>query len=271
MTRTPPPLLDVIIPVFNEGENILSVLAALERDVRTPFRVLICYDFDEESTIEVVRRSWHGSLDLHFVKNRGRGVHEAVMSGFAASDTPYVITLPADDDYNISLLDRMVAEAETGKLVVSASRFIPGGSMVGCRPLKAFLVRAASYSLRFLAGFPSGDATNGFRLFSRQLLNRVAVESTMGFTYSLELMAKCHRLGWAVSEVPAQWMERTKGQSNFKLLQWLPEYLRWYRYAFATTYLRPGPESVASPAQPGPERPLIWSLSEARQSAKAGE
>ncbi|MGH7682928.1 MAG: hypothetical protein ACREMT_01180, partial [Vulcanimicrobiaceae bacterium] len=70
------------------------------------------------------------------------------------------------------------------------------------------------------------------------------IQSTQGFTYSLELTAKCHRLRWNIGEVPAQWIERTRGSSRFRVLRWLPHYLRWCGYVFATTYLKRGPETV---------------------------
>ena len=55
---------------------------------------------------------------------------------------------------------------------------------------------------------------------------------------------KVHRLGWRVAEIPAVWFERKHGSSRFKVLQWLPAYLRWFRYAFATTFLRRPSETV---------------------------
>jgi hypothetical protein len=69
-------------------------------------------------------------------------------------------------------------------------------------------------------------------------MGEIAVESDRGFCYSIELLVKCHRLGWQIGEVPANWFERTSGSSRFQVLRWLPAYLRWYAYAFATTYLR---------------------------------
>ena len=72
----------------------------------------------------------------------------------------------------------------------------------------------------------------------------IPIESTSGFAYSIELLVKCHRLGWKVGEVPVSWYERKAGQSRFRVLRWLPQYLRWFFYAFATTYLRRGPDTV---------------------------
>jgi len=237
--------LDIVIPVYNEGANILKVLKALDAAVKTPARVLICYDRDDDDTLSTINEHWRdGRLPVVFVRNLGTGAHGAVMTGLRAGRSPYAIMYPGDDDYNAGILDAMVARAADGNDIVCASRFIPGGSMVGCPRLKAFLVRAAAASLFYLAALPARDPTNGFRLFSRRVIERIAVESTEGFTYSLELLVKVHRLRWRIAEVPARWFERSAGQSRFKVLKWIPAYLTWYFYAFATTYGRKPASSV---------------------------
>lgn len=229
--------VDLIIPVYNEGEVLLQLLTKVENECRASFRILICYDFDEDKTLDVLKK-YQGALEIVLVKNKGRGPHNAVISGFEYSTSKCVIVMPADDPYNIDVLDKMVASFKKGNEIVVASRFIEGGCMEGCPWLKAFLCRAASFTLHVFAFIPAEDASNGFRLFSRKLLETVKIESSRGFTYSLELLVKCHRLRWKIGEVPAVWYEREEGQSNFKVLQWLPMYLRWYFYGFATTWLR---------------------------------
>jgi dolichol-phosphate mannosyltransferase len=232
--------LDIVIPVYNEGANILRTLQSIARAVTTPKRVLICYDREEDDTLPVIRdnRAALGDLAVEFVRNSGRGAHGAVLSGFAASQTPFAVVLPADDDYNAGIIDALVARADNGCDIVCASRFMAGGSMVGCPWLKALLVRAGNFTLYHLARLPTRDASNGFRLFSRRTMDEIVIESERGFCYSIELLVKCHRLGWQIGEVPANWIERTSGSSRFQVLRWLPSYLRWYAYAFATTYLR---------------------------------
>jgi glycosyltransferase involved in cell wall biosynthesis len=240
------PELDIVIPVYNEGRNIVATLAALKRSVRTPARVLICYDHPADDTLPAIRGNpqAHEGLAVEFVRNAGRGAHGAVMTGFAASTAPFVLMYPADDDTNAPMLDRMVALARTGCDIVCASRFTPGGAMVGCPPLKAVLVRSANFTLRHFARLPTTDATNGFRMFSRRVIERIAVESDQGFCYSIELLVKAHRLGWRIAEVPVRWFERRHGASRFQVIKWLPAYLRWYAYAFATTFLRRPPDTV---------------------------
>ncbi len=239
------PRLDIVIPVYNEGANIVRTLTALARGVKTPASVLICYDHDDDDTLPAVRTTTiHDGLAVVFIKNRGRGAHGAVLTGFARSEAPFVLVYPADDDYNPPMLDAMVAKAEQANDIVCASRFMPGGSMTGCPWLKAVLVRMANFTLHHLARVPTRDASNGFRLFSRRAIARIAIESHTGFCYSIELLVKCHRLGWPIGEVPAQWFQRAHGESRFRVLRWLPAYLRWYAYAFATTLLRRPARSV---------------------------
>lgn len=238
------PQLDIVIPVFNEGESIVRVLESLERQVRTPFRVLICYDFDGDTTLGALRERGFAEGRITRVRNSGRGAFAAVVSGFAASSAPAVVVLPADDDYNAPRLDAMFARFSSGCDIVVASRFMRGGRMVGCPWLKAVLVRVSAFVLCHIARLPTCDASNGFRLFSRRVLERIPLESSVGFTYSIELLVKCHRLGWPIGEVAAEWHERREGQSRFKVLRWLPAYVRWFLYAFATTYLKRPSSSV---------------------------
>jgi dolichol-phosphate mannosyltransferase len=243
--------LDIVIPVYNESENILPVLESLQRSVGIPYRVLICYDREDDNTLPVVRNylsqqplaAGHQIL-IEFVRNPARGPLQAILAGFRATNAPAVLMMAADDDYNAPIIDRMVGLIRSGAEIVVASRFIPGGYMRGCPWLKAFLVRSSAWALYHLARLPSRDASNGFRMFSRKVLDRIPIESQVGFAYSIELLVKAHRLRWRVEDVPAGWQERKSGRSRFAVIKWMPQYLKWFRYAFATTYLRRGPGTV---------------------------
>jgi dolichol-phosphate mannosyltransferase len=235
--------LDIVIPVYNEGGNIRRVLDSFRAIQRTRFRVLICYDRDDDDTLPVLA-DYQAPFPIQLVKNRGKRALGAIVTGFATSTAPAVLVFPGDDDYNAPRLDSMMDEFRAGADIVCASRFIPGGCMVGCPWLKAMLVRLSAFALRYIARLPTHDASNGFRLFSRRVLDTIPIHSQNGFAYSIELLVKCHRLGWRVAEVPVHWYERKHGQSRFQVVRWLPDYLPWFSYAFQTTYLRRGPDTV---------------------------
>ncbi len=230
--------LDVLVPVYNEGANIRRTLEVLFQSNRVPFRVHICYDRDNDNTLPELEKCPEPMRDrIHLIKNEGKGAHGAICTGFRRSTAPAVVVYPADDDYNPGVLDLMFHKWKDEHCeIVAASRFIPGGCMVGCPWLKATLVRCAAFTLYHLAGLPTHDPSNGFRLFSRRVLDQFPIESTAGFVYSIELLVKAHRAGWKIGEVPAQWRERITGSSRFRVMKWLPAYLHWYFYAFATSY-----------------------------------
>ena len=108
------PRLDIVIPVYNEGANILRTLDALNRDLKTPARILICYDREDDDTLPAIEsnRDKLKGHPVEFVRNTARGAHSAVMTGFAHSTAPAILMYPADDDYNAGMLDRMVEKAE---------------------------------------------------------------------------------------------------------------------------------------------------------------
>jgi dolichol-phosphate mannosyltransferase len=236
--------IDIVIPVYNEGENIVSVLDAFQRDVKSSYRILICYDFDEDNTLQAISAYPSKSMDIVLVKNPGRGPHSAIKAGFDMSTAPAVMTHMADDDYNTDVIDFMLGKINEGFDIVTASRFMSGGYMEGCVWYKKLLTWVVSITLHYLARLPVHDATNGVRIFSRRIVDSVAVESTEGFTYTFEMIVKCARLGWGIYELPGKWIERGSGFSRFQIIRWMRAYLRWYFFAFATTWLKRGPETV---------------------------
>jgi dolichol-phosphate mannosyltransferase len=95
------------------------------------------------------------------------------------------------------------------------------------------------------------DATNSFRLYSRDLVRSVTIESNGGFELGIELTVKAYLQGRRLAEVPTTWQERTAGTSKFNLRKWLPSYMRWYFYVLLRApfglRLRPLPRGVLEP------------------------
>ncbi|MBX9686402.1 MAG: glycosyltransferase [Candidatus Obscuribacterales bacterium] len=225
--------LDIIMPVYHEGEPVSRVLDSLIAAVQTPFRLVVCYDMDDDPTLTTIKR-YEGRADLNllYVKNQGRGVLDALRSGIRASNANAVMIYVADDISNAHLVDRMFKEYARGAELVVGSRFIPGGCMRGCPPLKSFLVRSGASTLYYLAGLPIKDPTNGVRIYDRRIFEELEIESSDGWAFNLELLIKCHALGYKIAEVPYQHFERVTGESKFRVFKWLPQYLRWYFLAF---------------------------------------
>ena len=223
-------MLSVVIPVYNEGENVVPTLrGVVEHTHMRPLEVLVVHDFDEDTTVPVVKRLQAEIPELRLHRNTlGRGVLNAMKSGLRAARAAYVVVTMGDGSDDANDIDRMYELARAGADVVAGSRYMRGGRQLGGPLLKRTMSRTAGLSLHWLGGVPVHDATSNFRLYSKRLLNQVTIESTGGFELGIELTVKAHLLGMRVAEVPTTWRDRTVGQSRFRLWQWLPRYLKWY-------------------------------------------
>src|SRR5579859_2938079 len=234
------PALTVVVPVYNEGENVIPTLRGIvERTKTRPLEVLVVHDMDEDTTVPVVKRLQASMPELRLYRNTiGRGVLNAIKSGLMAATAPYVLVTMGDGADDPSDIDQMYALAVGGADVVAGSRYMRGGHQVGGPLLKRSMSRAAGLSLHWVGGLPIHDATSNFRLYSRRLLDRVTIESTGGFELGIELTVKAYVLGMPVAEVPTTWRDRTAGQSRFRLWNWLPRYLHWYRRGLTGRFKR---------------------------------
>ncbi|KJR41876.1 family 2 glycosyl transferase [Candidatus Magnetoovum chiemensis] len=225
--------LGIIIPVYNEKDNIGITLESINNKVKTPHKIYIVYDFDEDNTVPVVRQYQdRGSFDVKLVKNPDRGVLNAIKCGFSEAKEKLVLVTMADlsDDYNV--VDEMCALADIGYDIVCGSRYMKGGRQVGGPLLKKLMSYTACITLKYLAGIPTHDATNSFKLYKKALLDDINIESEGGFELGLEIVVKAHLKGCRITEVPCYWFDRQHGQSRFKLVRWTPKYLKWYILAF---------------------------------------
>lgn len=224
------PALSVVIPVYNEGENVVPTLRGVVEQTKTrPLEVLVVHDFDEDTTVPVVKRLQAEMPQLRLHRNTlGRGVLNAMKSGLRAARAQFVLISMGDGSDDPRDIDAMYDLARGGADVVAGSRYMRGGKQVGGPVLKRTMSRTAGLSLHWIGGLPVHDATSNFRLYSKRLLNQVTIESRGGFELGLELTVKAYRLGLRVAEVPTTWRDRTAGESRFKLWEWLPRYLHWY-------------------------------------------
>jgi len=226
------PDLHLVVPVYNEAENFPRFYESLRAQVRTPHDLIVVYDREDDTTLPVARNLARADPALRLLPNPSPGVLGALRAGLAAAPGGAVLVTMADGSDDHRCVDRMYAMYQDGYDIVSASRYMPGGEQRGGPLLKGWLSRTAGWSLHRFTGLPTRDPTNNFKLYRKSFLDSVNIESTGGFELALELTVKAYLAGRRIGEIPAIWTHRVAGQSNFKLLRWLPRYLRWYLLAF---------------------------------------
>ena len=227
------PRVSVIIPAYNEGEDIEPAIARLFEAVQLACEVVVVVDFPEDLTIPVIRRLAADEPRLRVaVSTYGPGPANAIRFGIDDAKAPTVVVTMADGCDDPRQIDDLVRLVERGVVVAAASRYMPGGQQVGGPLLKSFLSRTAGRSLHVFARIGTRDATNSFKAYDTKFVRDVGIDSRDGFEIGLELTSKARRLGLPVAEIPTIWLDRSAGVSNFKLAQWIPHYIRWYKFAY---------------------------------------
>jgi len=227
------PRVSIIIPAYNEGEQIVPVLDRMFESVRLSCEVLVVVDDENDSTVKVVCDYAEKEPRLRCLVNTyGRGPANAIRYGIAAAVAPVAVVTMADGCDDPRQIDDLARLVERGVAVAAASRYMAGGQQVGGPVVKGMLSRAAGRSLRLFARIGTRDATNSFKAYSTSFVREIGIDSRDGFEIGIELTAKAKRLRLPVAEIPTIWLDRPTGMSNFKVANWIPKYLRWYRFAF---------------------------------------
>ncbi len=226
------PILYIITPVFNEGDNFPELYKEVKRHIKTPHKLVVVYDFDKDDTVPVVKRYQKKDKDLILHKNTiGRGALNALLSGFKYVKSGPVLVIMADLSDDLRIVDNMYDLYLKGAAVVCGSRYMKGGKQIGGPLLKRTLSHLAGVSLYWIRRFPTHDVTNNFKLYDKNFIDSIKIESKGGFEIAMEITVKAFKKGQVIKEVPSTWRDRTAGEANFQLWKWLPSYLRWYFYA----------------------------------------
>jgi len=225
--------VSIVIPAFNEGDGIVPVLDRIFEAVQSDCEVLVVVDFPEDTTVPVLHDYATRQPGLKTLINTyGRGPANAIRFGVDRVKNPVVVVTMADGSDDPRQIDDLARLVERGVVVAAASRYSAGGQQVGGPWFKSLLSRSAGVSLGLLGRVGTRDATNSFKAYSTEFIREVGIESRSGFEIGLELTAKARRLRRPVAELPTIWLDRTAGSSQFLMAEWIPRYLRWYRFAF---------------------------------------
>ena len=233
----------IVIPVYNEGDNVKTTLSELDAKVRVDAETWLVYDRDDDTTLPPARElDGKTRIPFRLVRNKyGRGALNAIKTGLENAKTELIVVTMADLCDPPDVINEMVAAATREKAdIVCASRYMKGGRQYGGPKFKGFLSHLAGLLLCWFARLPTHDPTNSFKLYQKSYLETVSIESTGGFELGLELVVKCREKGGRIVEVPTTWRDRVAGKSNFKLWKWLPNYLKWFFRAFLPRRGGPG-------------------------------
>ena len=112
--------LEIVIPIYNEGKNVIKLLNKFEEFVRINFRVLLCYDLDDDDIFHYKNELKKFKFEILFVKNSDIGPSSAIKRGLYFGNSDCVIVYPADDFLNINIIDKMYLAFKNGNTDVKS-------------------------------------------------------------------------------------------------------------------------------------------------------
>lgn len=223
--------LSIVIPVYNEQENIREVITRIENSLDMPYELVVVNDHSADKTEEIAERLSSEYNNIRSVKNNlDKGFANALKTGFKNITTDIVIPVMGDLCDDLSTIKRMLVKIDEGYDIVCGCRYVKTGARIGGSRIKGFFSYFVGISLYYLLGLPTRDIANAFKMYRKKVIESIDIKSK-GFEVSMEIPLKAYYLGFKIAEVPTVWIERTKGKSNFRMFRLFPGYLRLYIWA----------------------------------------
>jgi dolichol-phosphate mannosyltransferase len=216
--RTEPVVLSIVIPTFNEAQNVREIVRRLDRTLEgISWEAIFVDDNSPDGTAAEVKDVGAGDRRVRCLKRIGRrGLAGACIEGMMASSAPFVAVMDADLQHDESILPRMLAALTSDEAdLVVGSRYVPGGSAESLAPERANLSRTATGLARKILGVEIADPMSGFFMLKRDRLDDIADQlSTIGFKILLDILMTAKET-LRVKEIPFEFRERTHGESKF--------------------------------------------------------
>ena len=211
----------VIIPTYNEKENISNIIHALLK-LEHQFDILVIDDNSPDGTAAIVERLIEEIPErIHLVKRAGKqGLGTAYIAGFKWAlqhDYEYVIEMDADFSHRPEdLVPLYNACAKEGADLSVGSRYISGVNVVNWPMSRILISYCASIYVRTMLGFKIFDSTAGFVCYSRKVLEAIDLDAVRmkGYGFQIEMKYTAHKLGFRIAEVPVVFVNRKAGTSK---------------------------------------------------------
>jgi dolichol-phosphate mannosyltransferase len=211
----------VIIPTYNEIENIESIIDAVF-SLSVDFHVLVVDDGSPDGTAQAVKSLIQEKyVDRLFIEKRKgkQGLGTAYIHGFKwalARHYDFVFEMDADFSHNPNDLVRLRETALAGSDLVIGSRYIKGVTVVNWPMNRVLMSYFASMYVRAIMRIPIQDATAGFVCFRRQVLETIRLDEVkfVGYAFQIEMKFKAIQYSFQVTEIPIIFTDRTLGESK---------------------------------------------------------
>src|ERR1700749_3672435 len=209
----------LVLPTYNEAENIEPFVAAVRSNLPADAHVLIVDDGSPDGTGERADRLAERHANVSVLHRRSKeGLGPAYIAGFRralASGAGLVLEMDSDFSPDPAYLPRLLDAARTADLVIG-SRYVAGGGVSDWGVVRRAISRGGSVYSRLVLGIEIHDLTGGFKCFRREVLEAIDLDSVevRGYAFQVEMTYRAIQLGFSVVEVPIVFRDRRAGESK---------------------------------------------------------
>jgi dolichol-phosphate mannosyltransferase len=209
----------LILPTYNEAQNLERLVGAVRERLPESSRVLIVDDSSPDGTGEIADRLVAAHEDVSVLHRRTKeGLGPAYLAGFRqalAAGAELIIEMDADFSHDPAYLPQLLRAVEDADLVIG-SRYVPGGGVTEWGRLRRFISRGGSAYARIALGVRIRDLTGGFKCIRREVLEAIDLDTihSRGYAFQVETTYRAIRAGFRVVEVPIVFRDRREGSSK---------------------------------------------------------
>jgi dolichol-phosphate mannosyltransferase len=209
----------VILPTYNEAENLERIVGSVLEHLPESRRILIVDDNSPDGTGEIADRLAEGDESVEVLhRELKEGLGPAYLAGFRVAldgGAERIIEMDADFSHDPGFLPRLIEATEHADLAIG-SRYVPGGGITEWGPVRRFISRGGSAYARAALGLPIKDLTGGFKCFRRIVLETIDLDTieARGYAFQVETTYRAIKSGFRVVEVPIVFKDRADGTSK---------------------------------------------------------
>ncbi len=209
----------VIVPTYNERENIENLVSAVFEQNIENLDILIVDDNSPDGTGDLVTRLSENDSRIHLMSREGKqGLGTAYVAGFKYAlerDYDYMIEMDADFSHDPKELPNLINAAKDYDLVMG-SRYVNGVNVINWPLSRLLLSMGASLYTRIITGLPLHDCTSGFKCFNRKVLESLDLDkvTSNGYSFQIEMSYKAWKKGFTLGEIPIIFLDRRAGISK---------------------------------------------------------
>jgi len=215
-----PDQVTVVVPTYNERENLAEIAAAVTEH---GYRLTIVDDGSPDGTGKIadeLRESDPLISVLHRSHKQGLGpAYAEAFNTLVKGESLVIVEMDADFSHDPSDLPRLVAAIDDGADLAIGSRYVPGGSTPDWPLIRQLISKGGNLYARVMLGIPVRDATAGFRAFRSEALSRLPYETAeaSGYGFQVEMAWRATQMDLEIVEIPIAFHDRTRGESKMGL------------------------------------------------------